>query len=619
MGRVVVVVTILIVVFLLVVKLGSKHGAPSKDVGLTPVRTLKKGFVGAFEWKLDAHQSYEYQAKASLHIEDSRWKVQSNAIETDLRARYHLRVLAIDPGVVWLGAQMTNVGYMQGDRSARVLGSLLEQTPCILKLTPEGRLLDIIVPDAVRDKDRNLLVGVNQLQFELPMQSQQPAEAWVEQESSSAGTVEANYAWQDSGVIKKLKSDFIKPGDNPQVQLHLTEASAEGVLGRFWLEQYSSLEKQTAAFQGAPFSTSSATVSLKATAGADMPAELKAFSLGDSIQVMIKQVQDYRPASLGREGSAWLRQEQGEKDDAMANVPFAEVLNDLLRTADQATRHAEQLPAIERMRDWLQAHPDQAFRVAEKLKDNSLSDIATGLLVHTLELAGSHQEAQDALATILNGKEYSDQVLAQTIVASSGVGELKSDSLKAILRTTAFDPPSVSNLALNDAAVLALGVLAKDNPGLANDLGQHLYSNLTPAENLDPTDTVIALHALANGHISNPDSIAQACELLKVAPSDRVRAAAVDYLGRVASSAGEIKEALHDPAASVVVNAVHALTADRAPSSDNVDLLLSLAETTTTNARVKAEIVQSLEAWPQEVPDRAKRVERLRASLASDS
>jgi hypothetical protein len=334
---------------------------------------------------------------------------------------------------------------------------------------------------------------------------------------------------------------------------------------------------------------------------------------------MIKQVRDHRPASLGREGSAWLRQQQAEKDEAMANVPFEAVLNDLLRAADQATRHAEQMPAIERMRDWLQAHPDQAFRVAEKLKDNSLSDIATGLLVHTLELAGSHQEAQDALAMILNGKEYSDQVLAQTVVASGGVGELKSDSLKAVLRTIAFDPPSVSNLALNDAAVLALGVLAKDNPGLANDLGQHLYSNLTPDKNLDPADTVVALHALANGHISNPDSIAQACELLKTASSDRVRAAAVDYLGRVASSAGEIKEALHDPASSVVVNAVHALTADRAPSSDNVDLLLSLAEAPTTNARVKAEIVQSLEAWPQEVPDRAKRVERLRASLASDS
>ena len=516
----------------------------------------------SYTWVKGAAVSYDFKMETGLDQDSSTQPVQEAA------GRYHVVVLddGRRDGTVDLATAFSDLKYLSGGKSCSYFGKMLEQVPCLIRMNQAGRILGWDFPSWLQAGDRQVIVGMNLAQMELGQPD--PSGRWVNEELDANGIAETDYQFVSHGLILKHRNRYKNlnvQGLGSDSALRITNSSFTGKVGKVWLDSYEGSESMTFDMAGNSAWVSHCQVSLKAEpeaahpeilrtlAGCQGAAEALAMLTGDLPEII----------QLAGSGSVTDLENAAARKAHYATTGFASIMASFDETFLKARSHAERMPAIEALRDWLLARPEEAGKLAAYLADPALPEESSSGVLHALELSSASPASQTVLADVLgdpDGKRYSSAVLIQAAVAAGGVGEITEQRLMDQLYKLAFAISNPDTAQASDSSLMALGTLSRTNPAirerLASELGETLRETTPGTEGY----VISALMALANGAVRDKALNASASQLFQQSPSDAVRAEALAYLhatGDTAPASG----ALTDKSTAVQLRAVELLTA----------------------------------------------------------
>lgn len=521
------------------------------------------------------------------------WTASSLAGKVELKARLHMRVLNSDATRIAVGAQLSAVRFNADGNSVPEIESGLSAAPFIAYFDPTGALLALEFPAKLPPEFQALLRGIMDIQVVLPVV---PSREWKSEEIDANGTFAVNYKTLADGRINRIRDRYIRlDQEKAGLSINLNGSSYLASIGGAWLHNYAGGEGVSLVAQnGEPVSISRVSKELVSIDSEPEPSGLAKLKSSSPISELKAEL-----AKLSLRVNAITdlaeKRHQKELEDRYSKMPLDEVLSDLLKAVSNSQSHADTMPAIEKMRDWLLVHPEQAAALAQRLSDPSLSADATARIIHAFELSASSKSSQDALASILgNANSFPEAVIAQAAAASGGLGQIQSQELYDALFKTAFDTNSGSQ-ETQDAALLALGTLSKTNPGIAEVLVSSLANNLNASEDVLALDRIVALQTLGNGGLAPASIVESARTLLKINTDSAVRSEALSYLGTTKQvSSADILLGLADSQDNVQLRAADIVRTSETIEAPVVDQLFTLSRTATVAEGTRVAAVTAL-------------------------
>lgn len=525
----------------------------------------------AFAWQEGDLFTYEVEHRTTIRVEDGQWGLDTGGSDSRISGRCSFRVLQLTPERVVLASQMSESRAVSDGQTQPHLENLLDSAAIQLVLDPRGRQLDCLFPPELSPEDCNLLAGLHEHQLVLP--EIPDARTWNSTEQGNAGSFHCAYTRSRRGTIEKVRRSTPPAADEPESLRCTVEQSTITIApGERWIELIDARERF--AITSGPQRVASVESSFRMRL-LEAPAEPAALA---SLYDDPAAAANFAPRPEGgllqsTDRSALGRQRRDLLEERFRRVPLAEIVAGLRDATERADRHADTLPAMHALRDWLLVHPAEALAVVDELRDPNLTPAFTARAIHALELSAENHASQEALALILNNPDdFSRQVVMQAIIASGGVGEALIPELHVALSEAVNRGNRTADFSPGDAALYALGSLASTNPEVADQLRGALLPDLDPAN--DERTIGTALNALANSGVSSPDIQHHANFLAQRHAMPEVRAAAVQYLASLpATTPAELLGYLRDPSGDVQLEAVEAL-ALRQPA--HPELLASL-------------------------------------------
>lgn len=302
--------------------------------------------------------------------------------------------------------------------------------------------------------------------------------------------------------------------------------------------------------------------------------------------------------------SAWQTHELGLLSEKYKDTNFEEVLNSLLNAAAIHEDLAEKIPFAHDLKNWLILHPEDARSVAKTIKEESLPEDTTALLIFAIEHASMNRESQAALGDMLSDEGgFNDSVRLQAAVAVGGMEKLEDARLRDILYSRAFDivDSLEDDFAINGSALLSLGILAKSDPAIMNKMIERLPEILTQENN--PFATIAGLKALENGEIITPKFEEIARALFVSSSDENVRAASIHYIAKLGSPDEMLYyNALKDTSSIVQTTAIDVVTQRDKINSQSVSALIGLLTIPEKDEAVRAKIIVSLSPYQNDYP-----------------
>lgn len=557
--------------------------------------------LNGFQWKVG--DTYTFALRSEVEMKGQNPELTSGLPEGKISTTgtYHVNVLSIAPERITLGTQMSNVTMtMAGERQAAI-ESILSNNACILELRPTGRVEAIRLPENLNAEDRGYLMAVNQVQAVLP--EKLTTLQWQTKEMATDAVFPCSYRALSQQRWEKSR---LSPAGSGEGACNVLKSTITIDLGSDWISSFNSDEKLAYFINKAPLLEATATYNLTRQPNAKaLPEGLLALTQGASTDYLTAEIHSQKETNedgtTDRVHLAKLKAIYGKKS-------LEDVLNPLKLVVKPDVSHADTLPAMFALRDWLIVHPEQAGAIAKLVADKSLPEELTSRMIHALELSAENAESQAALASILkNPGNYSEAVLMQATIAAGGVGQIKSTDLRDALAATAAAPNASDDYLINDAALYALGALSSSNPELRESLTKSLQAQVLDTANTAPRDMEVAFNALANGRIANPEIINQANQLIANSPDADVRAAALNYLGRTASGdQNVIMQALNDSSENVKMEAVNVLVEPTTATKAGVASIISLLANPNTTEAVTGHIITSAAPLQAQFPELTK-------------
>jgi hypothetical protein len=507
----------------------------------------------------------------------SGWTASSLAGKVELAGRLHVRVLNCDPTTIVVGVQLSAVQFRADGRNVPEIESGLTAAPFIAYFDRTGALHGLDFPTKLLPEFQALLRGVMDIQAVVPVT---PSSKWTSEEIDANGVFSVNYKTLPDGRINRMRDRYIRMDqENAGLSIVLNNSSYLADIGGAWLHRYVGSEEVSLLDQrGEPVSVSHVSKELTKIDTVLEPMGLGTLMSGRTVSELKLDLEELS-ISVSEISIITERRHREELEKRYSEMPLDQVLLDLLEAVSNSQTHAETIPAMEKMRDWLLVHPEQAVHLAQRLVDPAFSPDATARIVHAFELSASSKASQEALASVLgNASAFPEAVITQAAVASGGVGEIQSQELYDALFQTAFDLNSGSQ-ETQDAALLALGTLSKTNMGIADSLISRLADNLNPSDSVLALDRIVALQALGNGGLAHSNIVDSARALLKGDSDAAVRSEALGYLNtteRVSSS--DILLGLADIEDNVQLRAAEIVRTSRSVDARVVEQLLTLSE-----------------------------------------
>lgn len=550
-------------------------------------------------WNWPAGAAASYRIEQIIDIAGAGGTMSPDTTgRTTVSGMLHVCLAAAAGDRVTLAMQLSGVtctSLAEGTSSverAPVIEEMLNNSPCLLHLGRDGTLLSCELPAGLADDDRVMLEGLLGIEFVL-----RGGRSWTTDERAQGLAWQCRYTLRDDGEVTKTRRAL--PGAEGQPsQVTLTSAFTARA-GDFWIESLSGGEQTECSYQGSRVCTASARMQMTRVLETAVPGSLRVLASSPaSWKAFVSNAA--LDGSQPRAASARARQHQARLAARFAGVTCERMIADLDEAVQKDAGHAATIPAMHALRDWLLTKPGSSARLAGLLQDRSLSDALTARMVHALELAGRQiPEGQGALADILKAPpgSYSPGVLMQAAVAAGGTGRLLSPELLPALKAAAAGENPGEGFLLNDAALYAIGSLARDNAELRPDLVHSLSPSLSRDGSIAPDDTAAALRTLANAGIAETSLAAQALELMQHHPEPDVRQAAIDYLA--ATTPPEALPALAqtmtgDTSGAVRSRALEALTSPELASPGSLAPVLQLVADTAAAEPLRAQAVASL-------------------------
>lgn len=563
--------------------------------------------VHEWNWPANAQSSYQIEQSIDLKAGDADLVPDACGLTT-VAGRLHVCLIEADARSVTLAMQMSDVAVTVtpagGKESHRepVIESLLNATPGLLHLTRDGRLLSCDLPATLADEDRAMLQGLFATEFVLGRGSR-----WEADETLQGLPCRSLYQAETATRFTKSRQAFAAPAGQPSRRI--VQSTFTAVPGSFWLETLGGEEKFECLWQNRTVCTASTAIKLARLPEAAIPESLLALAADPAKRASLVDSASLASSNESRQTAARERQRIARLVEKYGAVPAAKMIGDLSAAVAGGPDHAATLPAMHALRDWLLANPARSAEVAEALKNPALADGVTARIAHALELAGmTSMESQAVLAAILAAPRgtYPPAVLMQAAVAAGGVGRVLSpDLIPALDAAVAAENPGADFL-LNDAALYALGTLARDNPELGPALIKTLAPELVLDGKISPADTATALRTLANARTQDPAIMDQAMALAAGHQEPEVRMATIDFF----ASAGQ-PEALQaitraltgDPSDDVRRRAMEVLTSPELVSPESLRPVLELVRSGSKSGPLQEFAIASLaphqEAFPE--------------------
>ncbi len=463
-------------------------------------------------WRPGAEAGYHLRWETFLQGGDSGWRAEAIGNRIFLEVDWYLRVLEVGTDHVRLLSLFTNAQVTNGEQPAVHWQRLLEDTPVVLTWHRSGRTLGVEFPEAIAMEDRAIYHGVMTVEVILPESSE--TLVWELERQDNNGTYWDAYQILQNGTIRKSKLRYTKlEGGLPDASINVRSSLAEAIPGEFWLDDYRGTEELDYR-QGKQTILQSKTQTTLRRISGDHPRVKELFPPAWDYPAVLAAVRRFIPAFLQNGGgSARAAQETAVRRERLAHTSLTSIVDELRKLGETETSQAEKVPAMYALRDWLLSYPEAAEEVRTLLEDTNLTLETTSMLIHALELAAAQPEAQEALARILqNPMGYPSEVYLQAIVAAGGVGVLQSTLLQETLWRIAMQVPEGGREDIHDAALLALGILSRDNPALRKPLMEALWPNLQ--DDAVFQDKVSAMQTLANSRIYSEEAVSRAVTFL---------------------------------------------------------------------------------------------------------
>ena len=516
--------------------------------------------VHTWAWTKGAALTFDFTSTTSLNL-----GAGADA-SVSVAGCWHVTVLddgAVDD-TVDLATIFTEARYLSGGQPAPHFSRMLEQVPCLLQLSRAGAIRSWEFPAWLQAADRQILTGINtpQVEYRVP----DATGCWTTEEQDANGTVAVRYVVQSSGVIQKQRSAFTRvsiQGLSADSSLRIAESTFTAMPGAMWLGSFAGSERMEFLQGGKPAWSSLFSINLKARAQSDLPLALAALATCTSTAEALALLNHDLPEiiQLAGSGSVTDLENVNALRARYAGVDFAAIIEGFESTMSAAKSHADRQPAIETLRDWLLARPDEAGRLAAYLTAKALPEESSACILHALELSSSSPASQAVLATVLadlDRSHYSDAMLFQAAVAAGGVGEITAQPLMENLYRLAFTVNNPELTQIADSALMALGNLAKTNPAIRERLATELADTLQESTPGTEGYVASALMALSNGNIRNESLTASASGIFTSSLSEDLRAESLTYLHRTGDTS-RTSAALQDASAIVRTRAAELL------------------------------------------------------------
>lgn len=540
---------------------------------------------------------HNYRASYALRmIPTSResFDVSAPISNATITGYYHVRVLSTGAEDVVLGTQFSGTEIKSMDR-AKVLEQFLNTTPVAIRFSRQGRILGYHLPATIGTMDRQFIIGMNCVQIVLA-----PGKSWTANETDGAGEYSALYSKLGKGQIAKQKLKYLSLRNaSSEETMPIVHSSFLAWLGSFWLESYRGREISTLTIAGTAVLTTESDVDLERSKDdVQPPPQLKSLVADSLSSVSFTNAWPTEAVLSNEKTSAWTDQVDANIREKYKNVPFQQVYTDLLDANQRSQFHADHLPAILALKDWLLVHPDGATELSTILKNGELSSELAAQLIHSLELSSANGTSQKALADLLDPLlGYPSSVQVQAAVAAGGLEGI-SPSLCAALLKMAFDPTAPSqegDYAPQNAALLALGTLARNNQTIADTLAEKLIHNLDPTIHTEADLTVVGLLTLKNGAIYNKDLLKAAESLFVSSEDEHIRVAALEYVaGSKTDNGSLIERALDDPNDAVRIRSLELLAASKNVSETGIARALDILRNPKENEQLRMTAVDLL-------------------------
>ena len=445
---------------------------------------------------------------------------------------------------------------------------------------------------------------------------------------------DADSAFSARAAVAKTREALPVPEGQPA--LHIRKSAFTAVPGLFWIETLDGSEQLEYIWQKQRVCLANTTLKISRHEETQTPHELATLIADPAKREELIDGASLTSHDESVRESARDHQHMARLVEQYEPIPADRMIDDLVKAVDGSDEHADTIPAMHALRDWLLANPSRSNEIAEGLKTPDFSDSVTARMTHALELAGKKsKESQSALASIIGSApgEFPSAVLMQAAVAAGGVGQVLSPDLMPALSQMASAEDPGEDYSLSNAALFALGSLARENPELGDSLVETLSPWLESNSNHSTENQATALRALGNAGISDSALMDKALALRATHADAQVRMAAVDYFASLSSSEAvqALGEALaKDPSEDVRRVALNALTQPESVSSERLrpvlDLIRKPGDGGTLQELAIANLAPFQDAFP-EIRDafrrllpqaRGKSADLLRQSLATN-
>jgi len=573
----------------------SSGTAPSTHAGTSHAPGGKRVTALTWKWPKGASISYDFTTETELNLGSS------GNLAVTVSGCWHVVVLdeGLADGTVKLATVFSDVSYISGTTPAPFYSQMLEQVPCLLRLSRDGKILGWEFAAYVRAEDRQIIAGLNSVQVQIG--TPDVAGAWHAEEQDANGTAAVSYQTKANGLIRKQRTAFTRlsaQGIGPDSALHITASEFTASPGPVWFKTFEGNESMEFIYQGQPSWHSRQQVRLAARTDTPVPGILTTLAQFGSVPEAVAHLSGDLPeiVRLAGSGSITGLETAAARKALYANVDFTTIMRNFAQSMANAKSQADRQPAIENLRDWLLARPEEAGKLAAYLVDKSMPEENSACIFNALELSSASPASQAMLATVLadlNRQTYSDAMLVQAAIAAGGVGEITEQSLMDQLYHLAFtlDLPGITQA--SDCALFALGTLSRTNPAIRERLATELCDTLNEPVSGNEGYIACALMALANGGIRSDSLAASATRLFTESPSDNVRAEGLAYLFPTGDSS-RVSAALADPSVAVQTRAVELLTSPDKMPADAVTAVTATLRNPATDPSVRANAAQLL-------------------------
>jgi hypothetical protein len=530
----------------------------------------------SIHWQWPDSGATTYQIRQTIHLAPGDSELAPETVGlTVIEGNLHVGLASADASSVTLAMQFADASFTvdpTGDEPPRrepLIEKMLNSNAGLLQLGRDGSVISCRLPAALADGDRVMLEGLLSVQFVLGEGSR-----WESVEENQGFRFLSSY--QTSGKQAVLKSRQVQPVAADRPTLRIVTSRTTATPGPFWIESLEGAERLEYLMKDKVVCTAETTTTMRRTAPAEMPEGLVALMRDPAKRESLIARTALTSADEAARASAIERQRIARLVETYQSVPASRMIEDIVKAVTEAKDHEETIPAMHALRDWLVANPDRSGEIAASLATAGFSDEVTARIAHALELAGkSTPEAQTALASVIGSAPgaYPPAAILQATVAAGGVGRVLSPELMPALSNLAAADSQIGDYQIGNAALYALGALARENPDLQQSLVSALSQSLDASGGTTAEDTATALRALANAANEDPVVMGKAISLGKSHEDEDVRMAAIDLLStsRQAKALEAIRRSLaNDPSETVRRHAISSLTRPEIMSADSI-------------------------------------------------